>query len=114
MMRKAILIMLALLGGARAAAHAAAQAVGEAVAAARAHVSADRATSSFEPTLLTATEGGSLPGYCRDAALDRPILVLPVADHDYSRHDRDGKPRVRILGDVIDFRAALRAASGRA
>ena len=63
-----------------------------------------------EPTLLTPTMGGSLPVYRFDAALDMPILFLPVANHDNNQHGRDENLRIRNLLDAIDMFAALLAA----
>lgn len=63
-----------------------------------------------EPTLLTPTMGGSLPVYRFDAALDMPILFLPVANHDNNQHGRDENLRLRNLLDAIDMFAALLAA----
>ena len=66
-----------------------------------------------EPTLLTPTMGGSLPVYLFEEALEAPIILLPVANHDNNQHGRNENLRIRNLWDAIDVYAAVLAEYGR-
>ena len=60
-----------------------------------------------EPPLLTPTMGGSLPIYLFERALDMPIVILPVANHDNNQHGRDENLRIQNLYDAIAAYAAV-------
>lgn len=60
-----------------------------------------------EPPLLTPTLGGSLPIYLFDQALDMPIVILPVANHDNNQHGRDENMRLKNLFDAVAVYAAV-------
>jgi acetylornithine deacetylase/succinyl-diaminopimelate desuccinylase-like protein len=62
-----------------------------------------------QTTLLTPTMGGSLPIYLFEAALDTPIILLPIANHDNNQHGRNENLRIRNLWDAIDVYAAVLA-----
>jgi acetylornithine deacetylase/succinyl-diaminopimelate desuccinylase-like protein len=66
-----------------------------------------------EPTLLTPTMGGSLPIYLFETALDLPIVLLPVANHDNNQHGRNENLRLQNLWDAIEVYAAVLANYGR-
>ncbi len=66
-----------------------------------------------QPTLLTPTMGGSLPIYLFEAAIDAPIILLPVANHDNNQHGRDENLRLQNLWDAIEVYAAVLAGYGR-
>ena len=51
--------------------------------------------------LMTPTMGGSLPIYLFERALDMPIVILPVANHDNNQHGRDENLRIQNLYDAI-------------
>jgi len=54
-----------------------------------------------QPPLMTPTMGGSLPIYLFERALDMPIVILPVANHDNNQHGRDENLRIQNLYDAI-------------
>jgi len=62
-----------------------------------------------EPTLLTPTMGGSLPIYLFETALEAPIILLPVANHDNNQHGRNENLRLQNLWDAIEVYAAVLA-----
>lgn len=64
-------------------------------------------TLSSEPTILTPTLGGSLPIYLFEQALDMPIIILPVANHDNNQHGRNENLRLQNLWDAIEVYAAI-------
>ncbi|TNE65877.1 MAG: M20/M25/M40 family metallo-hydrolase [Alphaproteobacteria bacterium] len=64
-------------------------------------------------TLMTPTMGGSLPIYLFGNALDAPIILLPIANHDNNQHGRDENIRIRNLFDAIDTYAAVLVEFGR-
>jgi acetylornithine deacetylase/succinyl-diaminopimelate desuccinylase-like protein len=65
------------------------------------------------PTLRTPTMGGSLPIHRFDQALDMPIVLLPVANHDNNQHGADENLRIRNLWDAIEIYAAVLGGYGR-
>ena len=60
-----------------------------------------------KPTILTPTLGGSLPIYLFEQALDMPIIILPVANHDNNQHGRNENLRLQNLWDAIEVYAAV-------
>jgi len=58
-------------------------------------------------TLLTPTMGGSLPIYLFENALDMPIIILPIANHDNNQHGKDENLRIQNLWDAIDIYASV-------
>ena len=66
-----------------------------------------------QPTLLTPTMGGSLPIYLFEDAIDAPIILLPVANHDNNQHGRNENLRLQNLWDAIEIYAAVLADYGR-
>jgi len=65
-----------------------------------------------QATLLTPTMGGSLPVYLFERALDAPIILLPVANHDNNQHGRDENLRLQNLWDAIEVYASVLAEFG--
>ena len=63
-------------------------------------------------TLRTPTLGGSLPIYLFEQALDMPIVLLPIANHDNNQHGRNENLRLKNLFDAIAIYAAVIAAYG--
>ncbi|MEM1191647.1 MAG: M20/M25/M40 family metallo-hydrolase [Pseudomonadota bacterium] len=61
------------------------------------------------PPLLTPTMGGSLPIHLFDQALDMPIILLPIANHDNNQHGRDENIRIANLFSAIGVYAAILA-----
>jgi acetylornithine deacetylase/succinyl-diaminopimelate desuccinylase-like protein len=61
------------------------------------------------PTILTPTLGGSLPIYLFEQALDIPIIILPVANHDNNQHGRNENLRLQNLWDAVEVYAAILA-----
>jgi acetylornithine deacetylase/succinyl-diaminopimelate desuccinylase-like protein len=59
--------------------------------------------------LLTPTMGGSLPIHHFDQALDMPIIMLPIANHDNNQHGRDENMRIGNLTGAVGVYAALLA-----
>lgn len=62
-----------------------------------------------EKPLMTPTMGGSLPIYLFDQALDMPIILLPIANHDNNQHGRDENIRLGNLFSAVGVYAALLA-----
>jgi acetylornithine deacetylase/succinyl-diaminopimelate desuccinylase-like protein len=60
-----------------------------------------------KPTLLTPTMGGSLPIYLFEEALDAPIILLPIANHDNNQHGRNENIRLQNLWDAVETYAAV-------
>lgn len=65
-----------------------------------------------QPTMLTPTLGGSLPIVLFEEALNAPIIVLPIANHDNNQHGRNENIRLQNLWDAIDIYAAVIAGYG--
>jgi len=59
------------------------------------------------PTILMPTLGGSLPIYLFEQALDMPIIILPIANHDNNQHGRNENLRIQNLWDAIEMYAAI-------
>jgi acetylornithine deacetylase/succinyl-diaminopimelate desuccinylase-like protein len=59
------------------------------------------------PPLLTPTMGGSLPIYLFEEALEIPIVILPIANHDNNQHGRDENLRIENLFDAVGVYAAV-------
>ncbi len=66
-----------------------------------------------QPTMLTPTLGGSLPIVLFEEALDAPIIVLPIANHDNNQHGRNENIRLQNLWDAIDIYAAVITGYGK-
>jgi acetylornithine deacetylase/succinyl-diaminopimelate desuccinylase-like protein len=66
-----------------------------------------------QPPLMTPTMGGSLPIYLFDKALDMPIVLLPIANHDNNQHGRDENMRIGNLFSAVGVYAAVLHAFGR-
>lgn len=64
-------------------------------------------------TLLTPTMGGSLPIYLFEQALDMPIMLLPIANHDNNQHGANENLRLQNLWDAIEIYAVVVAGYGR-
>ncbi|WP_439102613.1 M20/M25/M40 family metallo-hydrolase [Congregibacter sp.] len=65
------------------------------------------------PPLLSPTLGGSLPIHLFDQALDMPIVLLPIANHDNNQHGRDENMRIGNLFSAIGVYAAVLQEFGR-
>ncbi len=65
-----------------------------------------------QETMLTPTLGGSLPIVLFEQALEAPIIVLPIANHDNNQHGRDENIRLQNLWDAIEIYAAVIAKYG--
>lgn len=57
--------------------------------------------------LMTPTMGGSLPIYLFEKAVDAPIIILPVANHDNNQHGPNENIRLKNLWQAIDAYAAV-------
>ncbi len=57
--------------------------------------------------LMTPTMGGSLPIYLFEQAIEAPIIILPVANHDNNQHGPDENIRIKNLWDAIDVYTAV-------
>ncbi|WP_417461711.1 M20/M25/M40 family metallo-hydrolase [Kordiimonas sp.] len=66
-----------------------------------------------KPTLLTPTMGGSLPIYLFEEALEAPIILLPIANHDNNQHGRNENLRLQNLWDAIEIYATILTNFGR-
>ncbi|TQV75472.1 hypothetical protein FLL45_11170 [Aliikangiella marina] len=60
-----------------------------------------------KPPLMTPTMGGSLPIYLFENAIDAPIIILPVANHDNNQHGPNENLRIKNLWDAIDLYALV-------
>lgn len=60
-----------------------------------------------KPTILTPTLGGSLPIYLFEQALNMPIIILPIANHDNNQHGRNENLRLQNLWDAVEIYAAI-------
>jgi hypothetical protein len=57
--------------------------------------------------VLLPTLGGSLPLYLFTDVLDRPAVIVPVANHDDNQHAPDENLRIANLWYAMDLYAAL-------
>jgi acetylornithine deacetylase/succinyl-diaminopimelate desuccinylase-like protein len=64
--------------------------------------------------LMTPTMGGSLPIHLFDQALDMPVVILPIANHDNNQHGRDENLRIGNLFAAVGMYAAVLADFGKA
>jgi acetylornithine deacetylase/succinyl-diaminopimelate desuccinylase-like protein len=71
--------------------------------------------TAYEGTrpLMTPTMGGSLPIHLFDQALDMPIVLLPIANHDNNQHGRDENMRLGNLFSAVGVYAAVLSEFGR-
>lgn len=60
-----------------------------------------------EEPLMTPTMGGSLPIYLFENAIDAPIIILPIANHDNNQHGPNENLRIKNLWDAIDLYALV-------
>ena len=51
--------------------------------------------------------GGSLPIYLFDQALDMPLVLLPIANHDNNQHGRDENLRIGNLFSAVGVYASV-------
>ena len=63
--------------------------------------------ASDEPLVLMPTLGGSLPLYLFEQVLERPIVIVPIANHDNNQHAPDENLRLANLWYGIDLFAEL-------
>ncbi len=63
--------------------------------------------ASPEPVVLVPTMGGSLPLYLFTELLDRPIVIVPIANHDDNQHAPDENLRLANLWYGIDLMGEL-------
>ena len=57
--------------------------------------------------IQTPTMGGSLPIYVIEDALETPVLILPIANHDNNQHGANENLRLQNLWDAIEIYAAV-------
>jgi acetylornithine deacetylase/succinyl-diaminopimelate desuccinylase-like protein len=69
-------------------------------------IAATRDAAGDELVLVPAL-GGSLPLYLFTEFLDRPAVIVPIANHDDNQHSPDENLRIRNLWYGIDLYAAL-------
>ncbi len=63
--------------------------------------------ASPDPVVLVPTMGGSLPLYLFTEVLDRPIVIVPIANHDDNQHAPDENLRIANLWYGIDLMGEL-------
>ncbi len=63
--------------------------------------------ASADPVLLVPTMGGSLPLYLFTELLARPIVIVPIANHDDNQHAPDENLRIANLWYGIDLMGEL-------
>ena len=63
--------------------------------------------ASDDPVVLVPTMGGSLPLYLFTDLLDRPIVIVPIANHDDNQHAPDENLRLANLWYGIDLMGEL-------
>jgi hypothetical protein len=51
--------------------------------------------------------GGSLPLYAIDQTYQKPMIVMPIGNHDNNQHSFDENLRIQNLWDGIELMAAL-------
>jgi acetylornithine deacetylase/succinyl-diaminopimelate desuccinylase-like protein len=64
-------------------------------------------SAAGEDLVLVPALGGSLPLYLFTEFLDRPAVIVPIANHDDNQHSPDENLRIRNLWYGIDLYAAL-------
>jgi acetylornithine deacetylase/succinyl-diaminopimelate desuccinylase-like protein len=72
------------------------------------------AAASPQAPVRTPTLGGSLPMHVFEEVLQRPVIGLPIANHDNNQHAANENMRLRNLEDGIQVYAALLARLGPA
>ena len=60
-----------------------------------------------EPLLHVPTIGGSLPLYLITDGLNKPLVIVPLANHDNNQHAPDENVRLGNLLDSLDVMAAI-------
>jgi hypothetical protein len=70
-------------------------------------VAAARRAAGSEDVVLSPGSGGSLPLYLFTDGLGKPILMVPIANHDDLQHAADENLRVWNLWYGIDLYAQL-------
>jgi len=63
--------------------------------------------AAAEDLVLLPTLGGSLPLYLFERRLDRPLIIVPIANHDDNQHAPDENLRIANLWYGIDLFAGL-------
>ena len=64
------------------------------------------------PVIEVPMLGGSLPLATFDEAIDAPLVVVPIANHDNNQHAANENIRVKNLRDAIELYAFLIARLG--
>ncbi len=64
-------------------------------------------SASGEPVVLMPSLGGSLPLYLFQEKLGRPLVIVPIANHDNNQHAPDENLRIANLEYGIDLMAAI-------
>ena len=62
-----------------------------------------------EPALQVPTMGGTLPLYLFTDVLQKPVLILPIANHDNNQHAENENLRLANLWYGVDVFAAVLA-----
>jgi acetylornithine deacetylase/succinyl-diaminopimelate desuccinylase-like protein len=63
--------------------------------------------ASDEPVVLKPSSGGSLPLYLFNEILGRPVVQVPMVNHDNNQHAPDENLRIANLWYGIDLMAAI-------
>ena len=63
--------------------------------------------ASGEELILLPSLGGSLPLYLFNEILKRPVVIVPIANHDNNQHAPDENLRLANLWYGIDLMAAV-------
>jgi acetylornithine deacetylase/succinyl-diaminopimelate desuccinylase-like protein len=63
--------------------------------------------ASGERVFQVPTLGGTLPVFLFEQKLDRPAIIVPIANHDNNQHAADENIRLANLWYGIDLYAAL-------
>jgi acetylornithine deacetylase/succinyl-diaminopimelate desuccinylase-like protein len=69
----------------------------------------DAVESVRGPAVKVPTMGGSLPMAVFEEMLRRPLIIVPIANHDNNQHSHDENIRIQNLWDGIETMAALLA-----
>jgi acetylornithine deacetylase/succinyl-diaminopimelate desuccinylase-like protein len=70
-------------------------------------IDAARSAAGGEELVLLPTLGGSLPLYLFERRLHKPLVIVPIANHDNNQHGPDENLRVANLWYGVDLFAAL-------